>query len=131
MKAARVHRFGSPEVIAFEEVATPARPELAANEVLVAVKAASVGPWDGWVRSGKSVLPQPLPLTLGSDLSGTIAASGGSGAFEVGQEVSGVTNPRFTGAYAEYAIAVAGMLAGKPRALSHRDASAVPVVAVT
>jgi NADPH:quinone reductase-like Zn-dependent oxidoreductase len=131
MKAARVHRFGPPEVIAIEEIATPKREDLDDNEVLVAVKAASVGPWDGWVRAGKSVLPQPLPLTPGSDLSGTIAASGNLRAFAVGQEVFGVTNPRFTGAYAEYAVAVAGMLAAKPRSASHREAAAAPVVAVT
>ena len=38
------------------------------------VHAAGVGPWDGWIRSGHSALSQPLPLTLGSDLSGTVAA---------------------------------------------------------
>ena len=41
------------------------RPVPGAGQVLVRVKAAGVGPWDAWVRSGKSVLPQPLPLVLG------------------------------------------------------------------
>ena len=50
------------------------RPEPGAGEVLVRVKAAGVGPWDGWIRAGKSVLPQPLPLTLGSDLSGVVVS---------------------------------------------------------
>ena len=67
MKANRVHRFGAPDVIRFEEVA---RPTPGSGEVLVRVAAAGVGPWDTWIRAGKSVLPQPLPLTLGSDLSG-------------------------------------------------------------
>jgi NADPH:quinone reductase-like Zn-dependent oxidoreductase len=35
-----------------------------------------VGPWDGWIRAEKTALPQPLPLTLGSDLSGAIVAVG-------------------------------------------------------
>jgi NADPH:quinone reductase-like Zn-dependent oxidoreductase len=84
------------------------------------------------VRAGKSVLPQPLPLTLGSDLSGVIAAVGiGVAEFAPGDEVFGVTNPRFTGAYAEYAIAAAGMIAKKPTSLTHVDAASVPVVAVT
>ena len=61
MKAARVHRFGSPDVIAIEEIEPP-RP--GDGEVLVRVRAAGVGPWDAWIRAGKSVLPQPLPLTL-------------------------------------------------------------------
>ena len=94
--------------------------------------AAGVGPWDGWVRAGKSVLPQPLPLTLGSDFAGVIAAVGtGVAEFAPGDEVFGVTNPRFTGAYAEYASAAAGMIARKPASLTHVDAASVPVVAVT
>ena len=61
MMAWRVHEFGPPEVMKFESVP---RPELCPGEVLVKVKAAGVGPWDGWIRAGKSALPQPLPLTL-------------------------------------------------------------------
>jgi D-arabinose 1-dehydrogenase-like Zn-dependent alcohol dehydrogenase len=68
MKAWRVHEFGPPEVMIFETVP---RPDPRPGEVLVKVHAAGVGPWDGWIRAGKSALPQPLPLTLGSDLSGT------------------------------------------------------------
>src|SRR6266480_111303 len=67
MKAVRVHRFGPPEVIALEDVP---KPEPNNGEVVVEVKAAGIGPWDALIRSGKSALPQPLPLVLGSDLSG-------------------------------------------------------------
>jgi NADPH:quinone reductase-like Zn-dependent oxidoreductase len=49
----------------------------------------------------------------------------------VGDQVYGVTNPQFTGAYAEYALASAGMVANKPTSLSHVEAASVPVVAVT
>ena len=129
MKASRVHRFGSPEVIAFEDVE---RPEPGEGEVLVRVAAAGVGPWDGWIRAGKSVLPQPLPLTLGSDLSGMVEATGpGATGFAPGDEVFGVTNARFTGAYAEYALASAGMIARKPGRIGHVEAASLPVVAVT
>ena len=51
--------------------------------------------------------------------------------FAPGDAVFGVTNPRFTGGYADYAIASAAMLAKKPDMLSHVDAASVPVVAVT
>ncbi len=44
---------------------------------------------------------------------------------------SGVTNTQFLGAYAEYAVASAGMLAKKPNALSFAEAASVPVIAVT
>ncbi|MGF6427816.1 NADP-dependent oxidoreductase [Bradyrhizobium sp. Pha-3] len=129
MMAWRVHEFGSPEVMKFERVP---RPEPGPGEVVVKVAAAGVGPWDGWIRSGKSALPQPLPLTLGSDLSGEIVAMGpGVSELRVGDQVYGVTNPQFIGAYAEYAVASAGMVSSKPSSLSHIEAASVPVVAVT
>lgn len=129
MKAARVHQYGPPAAIRLEDLPIPVP---GPGEVLVRVHAAGVGPWDGWVRAGKSVLPQPLPLTLGSDFSGVIVAVGtGVAEFAPGDEVFGVTNPRFTGAYAEYAVAAAGMIARKPASLTHVDAASVPVVAVT
>ena len=129
MKAARVHQYGPPSAITLENLPIPGP---GPSEVLVRVHAAGVGPWDGWVRAGRSVLPQPLPLTLGSDLSGVIAAVGsGVAEFAPDDEVFGVTNLRFTGAYAEYAIAAGGMIAKKPTSLTHVDAASVPVVAVT
>lgn len=129
MMAWRVHEFGPPEVMRFERVP---RPEPGPGEVLVKVKAAGVGPWDGWIRAGKSVLPQPLPLTPGSDLSGEIVAVGpGVSELRAGAQVYGVTNPRFIGAYAEYALAFAGMVSSKPTSLTHVEAASVPVIAVT
>lgn len=129
MTACRVSQFGGPEVITLGRVE---RPEPSADEVLVRVLAAGVGPWDGWIRAGKSVLPQPLPLTLGSDLAGVVEAVGpGVSSFQPGDAVFGVTNGRFTGAYAEYAVASAGMIAQRPARLEPVDAAAVPVVAVT
>jgi NADPH:quinone reductase-like Zn-dependent oxidoreductase len=128
-KAARVHSYGGPEVITLEDVELTAP---AQGEVLVQVKAAGVGPWDAWIRAGKSALPQPLPLTLGSDLSGIVTAVGPNvTAFAPGDHVYGVTNPRFIGAYAEYAIASAGMIARKPARLDDVEAASVPVIAVT
>lgn len=73
MKAVRIHEFGPPEVLSLEEVPEP---KPGSGEVLVQVSAAGVGPWDALIRSGRSALPQPLPLTLGSDLSGVIGAVG-------------------------------------------------------
>src|SRR5262249_38199030 len=97
----------------------------------VGVKGGGIGRWDGLRRRGKSVLPQPLPLILGSDLSGEVDSVGvGVEKFKVGDEVFGVTNERFTGAYAEYAVAKAEMLAPKPKRLNHTHAASIPVVAV-
>ena len=129
MLAWRVHQFGPPEAMILE---ADSQADPGPGEVLVHVHAAGVGPWDGWIRAGKSALPQPLPLTLGSDLSGTVAAVGsGISEMAVGEKVFGVTNTQFLGAYAEYAVASAGMLAKKPGSLSYVEAASVPVVAVT
>jgi NADPH:quinone reductase-like Zn-dependent oxidoreductase len=129
MIAWRVHEFGPPEVMRFERVP---RPKPGPGEILVKVEAAGVGPWDGWIRAGNSALPQPLPLTLGSDLSGEIVTVGpGVSELRVGDQVYGVTNLQFTGAYAEYALASAGMVSSKPISLTHVEAASVPVIAVT
>jgi NADPH:quinone reductase-like Zn-dependent oxidoreductase len=129
MKANRIHQFGPPDIITFDDVDRPVPGE---GEVLVCVKASGVGPWDGWIREGKSVLPQPLPLTLGSDLSGVIEEVGTSvDGFKVGDEVFGAANPRFTNANAEYAVALARMIAPKPKGITDVEAASLPVVAVT
>ena len=129
MKAARIHKFGGPEVIVVEDVP---RPIPGPNEIVVRVMAAGVGPWDALIRDGKSeVSPQP-PLTLGSDLSGIVEELGPAvSGFQKGDEIYGVTNPQFCGANAEFAIASAAMVAPKPKLLSHIEAASAPVVAVT
>jgi NADPH:quinone reductase-like Zn-dependent oxidoreductase len=129
MNAARIHRFGAPEVIVVEEIP---RPVPGTGDVLVRVAASGVAPWDALIREGKSkVSPQP-PLTLGSDLAGVVEAVGpGVSQFTSGDEVYGVTNPQFVGANAEYAVASAHMIAPKPLRLSSLEAASLPVVAVT
>jgi NADPH:quinone reductase-like Zn-dependent oxidoreductase len=129
MMAWRVHEFGPPNVMRFERVP---RPNPGRGEVLLKVEAAGVGPWDGWIRAGKSAVQQPLPLTLGSDLSGEIIVVGpGVSDLRVGGQVYGVTNPRFVGAYAEYALASAAMVSRRPTSLTYIEAASVPVIAVT
>lgn len=128
MKAARLLRFGPPRVITVDDLP---RPQPAAGQLLVRVKAAGVGPWDALIREGKVVL-QPLPLTLGSDLAGIVEAIGtGVSGFRTGDEVYGATNEQFSGAYAEYAVPFASMMAQKPKTLNFVEAASIPVVAVT
>src|SRR3954463_15545116 len=129
MMAWRVHEFGPPDVMRFDRIA---RPEPGPGEVLVKVEAAGVGPWDAWIRAGNSALPQPLPVTPGSDLSGEVVAVGPAVPdLHIGDQVYGVTNSRFVGAYAEYAVASAAMISKKPISLTYIEAASVPVVAVT
>ena len=129
MKAVRVLQYGSPDVLQYADVP---RPEPGKGQVRVQVKAAGVGPWDALIREGRSGVAQTLPLTLGSDIAGIVDAVGTDVAvFRVGDEVYGVTNEQFTGGYAEYALAAAGMIAPKPKPLSFVEAASAPVVAVT
>jgi NADPH:quinone reductase-like Zn-dependent oxidoreductase len=129
MREARIERFGGRERI---EIAEAAPPVPGKGEVLVRVMAAGVGPWDAWIREGKSVIPQPLPLVFGSALAGGIEQVGAEvREFRPGDEIFGVTNPQFIGAYAEYAAASAPMVARKPARLSFVEAASVPMVAVT
>ena len=129
MKAGRVHHFGPPNAIVIDEVPCP-RPN--GGELIVRVAAAGVGPWDALIRAGKSVVRLSLPIILGSDLAGVVDSVGtGVMQFKPGGKVFGVTNKQFCGAYAEYAVASAQMVAAKPRSLSFVEAASVPVVAVT
>ena len=131
MKALQIDRFGAPEVIREVDVEVPVPKE---GEVLVRVLAAGVGPWDALIRRGGSALvgKDLLPVTLGSDIAGRVHAVGpGKAQFNPGDEIYGVTNSRFIGGYAEFAIASAAMLAKKPASSSFVEAASIPVVAVT
>jgi NADPH:quinone reductase-like Zn-dependent oxidoreductase len=129
LRAARIHRFGPPNVIVIDNVTRPIPGD---GEVLVRVAAAGVGPWDALIREGKSKVSPPPPLTLGSDLSGVIEAVGlNAPGLNPGDEVYGVTNMQFYGANAEYALASSRMVARRPSRLTHTEAASVPVVAAT
>jgi len=128
MRAARILRFGPPNVITNDELR---QSEPAAGQLLVWVKAAGVGNWDALIREGKVQL-QPLPLILGSELSGIVEGIGAEvSGFNIGDDVYGATNEQFSGAYAEYALPFARMMAQKPKALNFLEAAAAPIVTVT
>jgi NADPH:quinone reductase-like Zn-dependent oxidoreductase len=60
-----------------------------------------------------------------------VAVGSGISEMAIGDQVFGVTNTQFLGAYAEYAVASSRMLAKKPNSLSYAEAASVPIVAVT
>jgi NADPH:quinone reductase-like Zn-dependent oxidoreductase len=71
MKAVRIHEFGGPEVLRYEDVPDP---QPRKDQVLVRVKACAMNHLDIWVRKG---LPGVgLPHILGSDIAGEIVAVG-------------------------------------------------------
>ena len=129
MRAARIHRFGPPDVIVLDDLARPAPDP---DQVLIRVAAAGVGPWDALIREQKSAVKVALPLTLGADLSGIVEETGDPVShLKPGDRVYGATNPQFIGAYAGYALASASMIAKMPVSLSFDEAASAPVVAVT
>ncbi|MGW8399677.1 NADP-dependent oxidoreductase [Streptomyces lydicus] len=132
MRALVQDAFGGPEVLRTAQVA---RPVPLPTEVLVRVHSAGVNPVDWKTRTGggmAGVLGDP-PFTLGWDVSGVVAEVGfGVHTLEVGDEVFGMPwFPRAASAYAEYVTAPARQLVRKPAALSHEQAAAVPLAALT
>jgi NADPH:quinone reductase-like Zn-dependent oxidoreductase len=132
MKAIRIHNYGAPEVLKYEDAP---RPEPQAGEVLVRVHAAGVNPIDWKVREGhmKDFWPHEFPLILGWDLSGVVEEVGPAtaGRFKKGDEVYSVPDASRNGAYAEYIVVRESELSLKPKSLHHVRAAAVPLAAVT
>jgi NADPH:quinone reductase-like Zn-dependent oxidoreductase len=134
MKAIRIHNYGGPEVLHYEDAP---RPEPQAGEVLVRVHAAGVNPIDWKVREGhmKDFWPHKFPLILGWDLSGVVeelgAGPAAAGRFKIGDEVYSIPDPTRNGAYADYIVVRESELALKPTSLHHIRAAAVPLAALT
>ena len=131
MKAARMHRYGGPEVVVVDEVE---RPVPGLGEVLVRVVAAAVNPVDWKIREGymTSTLPIEFPYTFGCDLAGTVEEVGeGVSHFLVGDPVFGYPNLLRCGAFAEYACLKQEELAKSPASVSLEEAAAIPVAVMT
>ena len=73
MKAATISEYGPRSVIQLTGVNCP---EPRPGALRIRVSAARVGPWDAFVREGRSGIPQNLPLILGSDVAGSVDAIG-------------------------------------------------------
>lgn len=131
MKAVRLHEYGGPEVLKYEDAP---RPEPAAGEVLVRVHAAGVNPVDWKIRAGhmKGFINYKLPMIPGWDLSGVVEATGpGVTAWKKGDEVYSRPDISRDGSYAEY-ISVKGQELGhKPRSIDHVKAASIPLAALT
>lgn len=156
MKAVRIHQFGGPEVLTYEDVPDP---QPRKDEVLVRVRACSLNHLDVWVRKG---LPGvKLPHILGSDVAGEIVELGEyvaqfkTGELKVGQRVlvapmhfcghcpkclAGLQNEcrEFTvlgnavdGGNCELIVVPAANIIPIPDALDFNQAASVPLVFVT
>ena len=124
MKAIRVHEFGGPEVLSYDELALP---EPGAGEARVKLAASGVNFIDIYHRKGQ--YPGKLPLTLGQEGAGVVDAVGaGVADLKAGDHVAYAS---VQGAYAEYAIVPAARLAPVPADVSLEQAAAVMLQGMT
>ncbi|HEY8587931.1 MAG TPA: NADP-dependent oxidoreductase [Naasia sp.] len=131
MRAAVAQAAGPPDHLVEARCPSPTR---VGSEVLVRVIAAGVNPVDAKTRAGRGVAAAAAwPLVPGYDFSGVVVESPYAAfPLQPGDEVFGMTAfPRTTGSYAEYVSVPALSVARKPRILSHVEASAVPLAALT
>ncbi|WP_431047921.1 NADP-dependent oxidoreductase [Streptomyces sp. P1-3] len=128
MRAIGQDGFGGPEVLKVIEVE---RPEPGPAEVLVRVHAAGVNPTDSWHRASGGLAG--AVVRLGWDVSGVVEAVGpGVTTLAPGDEVFGLPrHPLPAGTYAEYVTSPARHLVRKPAGLTHVQAAALPLAALT
>lgn len=127
MKAVRIHEYGGPEVLVYEEVPTP---EPKPGQVLVRVAAATVNPIDVSVRENRFPTPKDPPKIIGSDGAGVVE--------RVGEDVTGLQQGDAVffsglgvgseGSYAEYAVIFEAQAVPVPLGLSFAEAAALGMV---
>ena len=116
-----------------EELELPAPPDPVGEEVLIEVRAAGIGNWDDFVRTGDWDVGTAPPMALGVELAGVVRAIGPAQArFAQGDEVLVHSVPlRHQGAWAEWFLAPGAHVASKPPDLDWAVAGALPVPALT
>ena len=149
MKAVVLHELEGPESLGYEDVQDP---EPGSGEIVVRLRNAALNRRDVFVTQGMypGAKPDALPVILGSDGSGEVAAKGdGAEGPEEGAEV--VINPALywgdnpkipgkeyrilglpdDGTYAQFVKVPADHVYPKPSHLSHEEAAALPLGALT
>ena len=123
MKAVRIHSFGGPEVLQFDEVPVPEPNE---NQALVRIMAAGVNYIDVYQRTG--LYKVQLPYIAGVEAAGTVEKAGPGCDLKPGTRVAWAMAP---GAYAEHAVVPAGRLVPIPAALGFEAAAAAMLQGMT
>jgi len=134
MKAFVYERYGSPGVLEVREVD---RPPVSDRDVLIRVRASCVNAADWHFLTGTprvlrlvAGLAKPKRRILGFDVAGTVEAVGGTVTrYQTGDEVFATTDDM--GGFAEYMCVSEDLTVTKPANLTHEDAAAVPVAALT
>jgi NADPH:quinone reductase-like Zn-dependent oxidoreductase len=129
MKAVQFSEVGGPEVLRYDDVATP---EPGAGQVRIRVAASAFNAADNGMRAGFLPIPVVLPHVPGYDVSGTVDALGADvDGLAVGDAVIGFLPMERDGGAAEYVVAPAEALVPAPTSIPLADAAALPSVALT
>lgn len=136
MKAIIQKTYGPPSGLKLAELE---KPTPKAGEVLIHVKATSLNAPDWRLLTGKpwltrlaSGLFRPKHLIKGGDVSGVVVAIGSNvNRFQVGDDVYGDLSDAGFGAFADYVSVKETLVAYKPKTISHLEAAALPLTAVT
>ncbi len=135
MKAVIAETYGGPEVLELAHVPVP---QPGPNGVLVRVHASSVNPVDWKLRKGllAGLWNLRFPVIWGCDVSGVVEQVGAAVTLlKPGDEVYGFKHGKvaktYRGTYAEYVVVPENALTHKPGKLSHDEAAAVPLAALT
>jgi NADPH2:quinone reductase len=124
MFAIEIEQTGGPEVLSYVE---KPRPSPRSGEVLIKAEAIGVNFVDTYFRSG--LYPHELPFILGAEVAGTVAAVGdGVTAVRPGERVA---TADAVGAYAEYCVASADVVAKIPDAVAPDVAAAAILKGMT
>jgi len=138
MKAIVQERYGSPDVLEFQDVDMPVAAD---NEVLVQVRAAAVNAYDWHIMRGDPYLARLVGPSLafggpkrkirGRDFAGRVDAVGKDvRRFKPGDEVYGDLGDA-DGAFAEYVCVPEDQVERKPANLSFEQAAAMPLAGLT
>lgn len=132
MQAITYTHYGTPDVLTLENIPMRAPAE---GEVLIAVHAAAVNPYDwhflrgtpGFIRLFTGMGGPKFP-GLGADVAGVVDRIGGKVTrFRPGDQVFGTAK----GAFAEYACARESDLAVKPEGVSFVQGATLPIAGIT
>jgi len=130
MKAVTIHAHGGAEVLQYENAPDPI--VKAPDDVVVAIRAASLNAADVQVRSGRYAGPRvTLPRIPGRDFSGVVLEAGSGSDILPGEEVYGVCPHTGEGSHAERIAISSRLLGRKPPELSHAQAAAIGLAGLT
>lgn len=132
MKAIRIHSFGGPETLIYEDVPEP---QLKANEVLVRNHAAGVNPIDWKTCNGGGAAPfiGELPFIPGWEFSGTVIECGADiSDFQSGDHVYGFVHfPNAASCYAEKIAVPAEQIARLPSECNQTEVAGLALAGLT